>query len=927
MSGGSGSTAVSNTAPPQQFMDAYTSLLNRGTAVANQPRQTYTGEQVAQFTPDQQAAFEKIRTAQGAGQPYFDKAGSYLDAATKDIWGGLPQLNPGQVTGSANNGLDYLTQAGNTDVRGAGATGIAAAMAGANNDPSDVSRYFSPFVDEVVNATQAQFDNQNMRDKLALRGDQAKRGAWGGDRTNVAEANLMNQLTLAQAPVIANLRNSGYQTAMSQKQQQDALRSSTGIAAATLGQQGAVAEGQLRQGAGTSLVDFFKGQQDQQRGANETNAWLNAQAGFGNANLGKSAQDSRYTDISTLLQSGGLQQALNQANLNVPFADWQQEQAWPFQTTNFLSGLTTGLGGAAGGTGTSTTEMSPISTAVGLGTTGLALNKMGAFDWGGSSGGSSGIFDWFGSGASYGNGGDYGASDFFGTARGGAIPSRARGGIADAVNDNEYPAPQRRTGTGGIARYDDGGDVLDEEDPVWDIRPTARPTLTTDGGIAGPQAPVMPGTGIAPGPSRADRYKPVYEAPSATGGPRAAQAAEIRKDAPAMALLTAGLGILGSGNIGAGAMKGVGYYADQQKQARGIDEKAAEAADTGKFRFADLDLQGKRFSDMADEAAERLRQGDSHFQTTEARQSKEHEDQMALDRAKLVEQRRYHTMSLGTDDSGKPVDLARAVDANSKSILAQTGLTMPGFLVLTGQASKLPRDKASRTRAFQEAENFANKAGVDVSTFASQYDANTETLQSNIKRANMTKVMEDELAGTIKTLKPVADAAKLGQLRVANVAKMFAGQEVNDPVIQNYRFNLNQLKTELAAYSAATQGRGGNSITMQDYHEAEQVIKDGLSSKGADGLNAAVHAATGKMNSVMARNIRSSNKAVWNLFGVGQNFDKLYPTDEGGDHGESGKGGGGGGGGGAMREGSTLVQGGNKFVVRDGKPVYVGPAN
>jgi hypothetical protein len=220
------------------------------------------------------------------------------------------------------------------------------------------------------------------------------------------------------------------------------------------------------------------------------------------------------------------------------------------------------------------------------------------------------------------------------------------------------------------------------------------------------------------------------------------------------------------------------------------------------------------------------------------------------------------------------------VDPNSQSILAQTGLSLPGFMALTGDSSKLPRDKASRNRAFKEAEAFANARGVDASTLASQYKAYNETLESNIKRVNNTKIMEGELAGTIDNLKPVADAAGMGRLRVGNLAKQFAEGEFNDPTMQQYAFQLNQLRAELAGYNGALQGRTGASLTENDYHEAERVIKNGLDSGAADGLLKSVHSATEKMRGVLESSVDNSRKAVWDLFGVGGKFKPQYKVSK-----------------------------------------------
>lgn len=215
-----------------------------------------------------------------------------------------------------------------------------------------------------------------------------------------------------------------------------------------------------------------------------------------------------------------------------------------------------------------------------------------------------------------------------------------------------------------------------------------------------------------------------------------------------------------------------------------------------------------------------------------------------------------------------------APDPLSRAITGQTGMSYPTFQVLTGDLSKLPKGK-ERDKALQSAREFANKNNVDPATLAAQYKAYTKTLQSNIERNNQTKIMEDELTGTIANLQPVSDAAGNGNLRIGNVANLFAGKEFNDPMVSQYAFHLNQLRTELAAYSAATQGRTGNNITLQDMNEAQHVIMQGLNSRSAGGLQKAVDAATHKMDTVLQRNIKLTNKAIWGLFGVGDQYEKV----------------------------------------------------
>ncbi|MEN6603015.1 MAG: hypothetical protein ABFD86_11430 [Bryobacteraceae bacterium] len=211
-------------------------------------------------------------------------------------------------------------------------------------------------------------------------------------------------------------------------------------------------------------------------------------------------------------------------------------------------------------------------------------------------------------------------------------------------------------------------------------------------------------------------------------------------------------------------------------------------------------------------------------------------------------------------------------DPASQSILAQTGLSMPAFLALTGQASKLPRDAKTRSAAFREAQQFANKRGVDVSTLSSQYQTYNTVLSGNIARMNNTKIMESELQGTIENLQGVVKDQDLKKLRFANIAKIWAGQEVNDPLAQQYALHLYQLRNELAAYGAATQGRSGNNITLGDQRDADLTIRNGIAAGSLAGLATAVTNSTDKMGKVMRRSVDTARKSVWDLFGVGGNY-------------------------------------------------------
>lgn len=180
--------------------------------------------------------------------------------------------------------------------------------------PSAIGQYQSPYTQQVYNAQVAQENNTDAQQQAALQGNAISKGAWGGDRAGVASAVLAGQQDLANNSTNANILNTGYQNA----------------------------------------VGEFNTQQQAQLGANEANSYLNQQGAFGLGNLGNEALSTGLTGANAQLQAGTLQQQQNQAQLNVPYQQFLQQQAYPFQTAQFYSNVAEGLGSNSGGTGTST---------------------------------------------------------------------------------------------------------------------------------------------------------------------------------------------------------------------------------------------------------------------------------------------------------------------------------------------------------------------------------------------------------------------------------------------------------------------------------------------------------------------------------------------------------------------------------------------
>ena len=228
----------------------------------------------------------------------------------------------------------------------------------------------------------------------------------------------------------------------------------------------------------------------------------------------------------------------------------------------------------------------------------------------------------------------------------------------------------------------------------------------------------------------------------------------------------------------------------------------------------------------------------------------------------------YADMASGTST----VDPNAVVDANSTSILSQTGLSLIAFNYLAQGTPALTRmSAAQRQKVMNEAQSFLNNKGLDVSTFQSRYKAYNDVLQKNIERSNQTTIYAGEVAGTVdQFVDEVGD--DFSKIRPSNIVKLFAGKQVNDPIAQKYAFNLETMRNDLAGYYAASRGATGNNITDADKRDAEKVIISGLSSGSAEAFKQSLLANEKKVTDVVNRAVDSANKQIWGLFGVGDKY-------------------------------------------------------
>ena len=197
---------------------------------------------------------------------------------------------------------------------------------------SDISRYLNPYTQNVVDATTSQLQHDFAQQNAQLQGNQIAQGALGGNATGVAKAILAGQQGRQLASTTSGLYQQGYQQAVdaAQRQQQ------TGLA-----------------------------------GANAI------------ANYGISGQNAALQGASAQFGVGTQQQQTEQARLDALYKQYVQQQAFPYQQTQWLAGLGTGVGSNLGGTSSGqTTAPAPNQAAqwlgAGISAAGLFLNRGGA---------------------------------------------------------------------------------------------------------------------------------------------------------------------------------------------------------------------------------------------------------------------------------------------------------------------------------------------------------------------------------------------------------------------------------------------------------------------------------------------------------------------------------------------------------------------
>lgn len=161
--------------------------------------------------------------AQGIYGQAYQAAQPFTQAALQQYYGGLGAAGP--LSQAAQQNI-AAAQAGVAPYQQfATELGMAAARPvtpGALTG-REIQQYMSPYMSSVVGQTQALLNQQANQAQAEQLGNAIRSGAFGGDRSRIAAANLQQQQQLAQGKVLSDLLQSGYGQALGTAQQQQQL--------------------------------------------------------------------------------------------------------------------------------------------------------------------------------------------------------------------------------------------------------------------------------------------------------------------------------------------------------------------------------------------------------------------------------------------------------------------------------------------------------------------------------------------------------------------------------------------------------------------------------------------------------------------------------------------------------------------------------
>jgi hypothetical protein len=188
---------------------------NIGNQLAGQSLETLGAAQ-NQAGGIQQTALNNFNAAYAGAQPYNQVAGNLYGQGLEQGRDFTGQSAYG--TQQALAGAQPFQQAA-TQYMGSGAQAVNPYDLGADQ----INKYMSPYLSTVLQGTAGLLNQQNQQQQSGQMGNAIRSGAFGGDRSGIAAANLNQQQNLANSKIFSDLLNQGFGQALGTAQQQQQL--------------------------------------------------------------------------------------------------------------------------------------------------------------------------------------------------------------------------------------------------------------------------------------------------------------------------------------------------------------------------------------------------------------------------------------------------------------------------------------------------------------------------------------------------------------------------------------------------------------------------------------------------------------------------------------------------------------------------------
>jgi uncharacterized protein (DUF2147 family) len=345
--------------------------MEQATVQSAVPYQQYQGQQVANFSPFQQAAQGAMANMQAVPDAANTAGQMTTNVANQSaMWN--PQFNTSQIDPMMAQASQVYQQGYNPNA------GVSAQQTSVQNwtDPGVSQQYMSPYVQNVMDAQKANMNVDYQMGVNQAHDQAAASGAFGGDRQAVQDAAMNRTYNQQLQSMEANALNSAYGQGQNtflgsqgQSLQSQQANQQTGLQAGLANQNAYNQAGQFNSSLGLQQQGMNQNAglqaQTANQGANLQGQSLNNQYGLqgqnyaaqyglqnmqtqlGAANqlgsLAQSQQNMGLNWINGMNQMGGQQQAQQQNLLGTAQQNWNAGQNWNTQQQGNLSNILHGI--------------------------------------------------------------------------------------------------------------------------------------------------------------------------------------------------------------------------------------------------------------------------------------------------------------------------------------------------------------------------------------------------------------------------------------------------------------------------------------------------------------------------------------------------------------------------------------------------------